>query len=101
MTTAEGLSKMERSLSSDDQSKSFLCQKRRRKLTERFCLETFTDAHAIRKEEDPCYQCRQGAALRVQYAFDIYPSQRAINACLVIAKGRNIQPWCYKVLFSG
>ena len=100
MKQLEGLSDIERSLSSEDQSDIFLCQKRKEMLTERFCLETFTEAHAKKQVKDPCYQCRQGAALRIRFAFDVYPSQRAINACLVMAKGKNIQPWVYRVLLS-
>ena len=100
MIIPEGLNNLEQSLDSEDKSKEILCQSRKKRVTERFCLETFTDVHAMKKLKDPCYQCRQGAALRVEYAFDKYPSNRAINACLVMAKGKNIQPWGYRVLLG-
>ena len=58
----------------------------------------FCDVHATKKAANPCYMCRQGAALRVQYAFDKQPTESRIDAMLVLAQGTHIQPSVYREL---
>jgi hypothetical protein len=95
------LSNLDQSLDPVDRSNTFRCKRRQRDLSEKTCFNMFCEVHAMRAETNPCYMCRQGAALRIEYAIEKEPTERRVDAMLVLAKGKNIQPWAYRALGIG
>ena len=96
--TAPELSKLAASLDENDRSARFACVPRDAIVSERDCMNNFTDAHALRREDDPCWACRVGAKLRVEYANELEPTEERIDACVLLASRVSPPAWAYRVL---
>ena len=72
----------------EDVSARFDCVRRGRRTSEAECMACFTDAHRRGHLSKPAdrqhvaWQCAQGAALRLRYAFELPPTQGTIEALL-------------------
>lgn len=63
-------------------SDEFRCSRRRKDVSLAFCLDSFTEAHAFEKEEDPCWACPVGAGNRHRTAFREEPTEEDIKTML-------------------
>ena len=82
----------------EDKSEKFPCRARHRRITIRRCLEDFTDVHALRDKTNVCFQCRQGAGHRVEFAFNVEATEQRIDAIIAISSTQGIQPWMWRCL---
>lgn len=87
-------------LTDEDRSAKFPCMRRRRVVSERYCIDGFMNAHAYKNKTDKCWGCPVGAALRVRWAYDKEPTEIRVEAALGIASGRP-KPWHYARLGVG
>ena len=87
-------------LTDDDRSAKFPCMRRRRVVSERYCIDGFMNAHAYRHKTDKCWGCKVGAALRVRWAYGKEPTETRIEAALGVASGRP-KAWHYAKLGVG
>mgnify|MGYP005815703763 FL=1 len=85
-------------LSEKDLSPPFWCLRRRNEHTAAQCASWFCDAHARRSATSPCWECRQGAALRVRWAFDVEVSVDTVNACVDVCASRSPSARSYYLL---
>jgi len=96
--TVEEIVEVRPLLSTEDLSKRFFCMRRAKELSEATCFNWFCDAHAMREKKNPCWECRQGAAVRVGYAFDAEVSVETVDACINICATRSPLAKSYRVL---
>ena len=98
----ESYKPMVNGLDPGDRSDVFWCIRKTRDLSERTCITDYCEAHARKAKGDSCYQCPQGADLRVSYAFEQEPTDRRIEACLAVSRGgAHAQPWAWRALGVG
>ena len=96
--TAPELTKLASSLDHNDRSQTFDCERRQHVVSERECMDNFTDAHALRKQTDKCWACRVGAKLRVEYANELDATEERIEACVLLASRVSPPAWAYQVI---
>ena len=85
-------------LSREDLSPPFWCLRRQKEHTTAQCIEWFCDAHARREDRNPCWRCRQGAARRVKWAFEVDVTVDTVNACVDLCASRSPQARSYYLL---
>jgi len=92
------LSKLQRSLSTVDRSARFACVPRDSILSEADCMDNFTDVHAFRRNDDPCWACRVGARLRVEYGHELEATEERVDAAVLLASRISPPAWAYRIL---